>query len=139
MPRPDRVKAGAAATAQPHSPPHPSLHLLSDTCCRSLYFYCNRPTVAALITLGIDIGAVASAAFSGPELPASAAAPDGDTSEQGQQEGGAPCGHEGKPEEAGAAAAVAGAASRAAALGSSLEEAVDQASLGGAAAADLWL
>jgi hypothetical protein len=34
-----------------------------DVTLNRLYFYCNRPTVAALITMGLDVGAVASAVF----------------------------------------------------------------------------
>jgi hypothetical protein len=34
-----------------------------DVALNRLYFYCNRPTIAALITMGLDVGAVASAVF----------------------------------------------------------------------------
>ncbi|KAL4443584.1 hypothetical protein ABPG75_011321 [Micractinium tetrahymenae] len=120
---------------QPGSPEYEGVDTSLDVSLSSLYFYCNRPTVAALITLGVDIGAVASAAFAGPE-PAPAGA-GGSAEEPKGEEAQAPCKAEGEQEGAGAVAAVAGVASQAAALGAGFEEAVDQAQLlGGAGGGD---
>ncbi|KAL4447306.1 hypothetical protein ABPG77_007339, partial [Micractinium sp. CCAP 211/92] len=112
---------------QPGSPEYEGVDTSLDVSLRSLYFYCNRPTVAALITLGIDIGTVASAAFSGPE-PAAAGNAGGGAAEPAEEEGEAPCKPEGGQEDAGPAAAVAGAASQVAAVGGGVAEALDQAS-----------
>lgn len=92
--------------------------LLLPALCSSLYFYCNRPTVAAIIAMGVDVGAAASAAFDGSEegtaagAAAAAAAGDGAAAPaaegaEGQegQEGQEGCQVEGEP------AAVAQAAS----------------------------
>ncbi len=93
--------------------------------CSSLYFYCNRPTVAAIIAMGVDVGAAASAAFGSSEEAAAggaaaagdgAAAPAADGSEG--QEG---CQVEGEP------AAVAQAASLAQGA-APVEEKVEQVS-----------
>ena len=97
----------------------PLLRLLYLPACSSLYFYCNRPTVAALITMGLDVGAAAS----GPEEGADGAAGEADGGEGGSSRAeGDACQVEGKAETAGAAAAVA--------LAANVEEAVDQASRG---------
>eukprot|EP00887_Chlorella_sp_A99_P001951 scaffold18.g1951.t1 len=55
-----------------------------DVVLSSLFFYCNRPTVAALITMGVDMGVAASAAFAGPPGDGRSASP---ASEDGPAEG----------------------------------------------------
>ncbi len=78
--------------------------------CSALYFYCNRPTVAAIITMGVDVGAAASAAFGAPEAAAPAAAGMGGVGGSGGQEdeqGPEGCQLEGETEAAGGAATLA--------------------------------
>ena len=102
------LPGGAARLTPSHSLP-----LLPS----SLYFYCNRPTVAAIIAMGVDVGAAASAAFGGSEEAVGAAAGaghaaagDGKAAEaageggEGQQEG---CQVEGEPAAVGQAGAIA--------------------------------
>jgi len=48
---------------RPDSKEYEGVDTALDATLNKLYFYCNRPTVAALITMGLDVGAVASAAF----------------------------------------------------------------------------
>lgn len=53
-----------------------------------LYFFCNRPTVAALITMGLDVSAAASAAFNREDSSADASASDGGGETPTSQSGG---------------------------------------------------
>jgi Repeating coiled region of VPS13 len=48
---------------RPGSKEYEGVDTALDVTLNRLYFYCNRPTVASLITMGLDVGAVASAAF----------------------------------------------------------------------------
>ena len=93
------------------------LHFPPHLYCSSLYFYCNRPTVAAIISMGLDMGAAASDASGAPE-PASAGGEEG---EEGA------CQVEAEPGAAHKAAAVAQGAAEGAAVGLGVEEALDQA------------
>jgi len=48
---------------RPDSKEYEGVDTALDVTLNTLYFYCNRPTIAALITMGLDVGAVASAVF----------------------------------------------------------------------------
>lgn len=87
----------------------------------SLYFYCNRPTVAALITMGVDVGAAASAAFSGEEAPPTAGSSGGGEAGAGAGEREA-CKVEGEAGVAGQAAALEQGAPQ----GAAAQETLDQ-------------
>ena len=86
----------------------------------SLYFYCNRPTVAALISLGLDMGSAASMAFGS----AGDAAGAGDEGGDGD---GAACATETGP----GAVALAGAVEQGAAEALGAEPAAELQLLGG--------
>ena len=100
--------------------PHPRPPHRAPTPCSALYFYCNRPTVAALITLGLDIGVAAGSSEAPPAAPAA-------TAEAGE----GACQVEGEP-----AAVDAAAATAAAQGGGAAEEPLDQARLLGGGGGD---
>ncbi|KAL4527774.1 hypothetical protein Ndes2437A_g02912 [Nannochloris sp. 'desiccata'] len=64
---------------RPDSKEYEGVDTALDVTLNTLYFYCNRPTVAALIAMGLDVGAVASAAFGTADSPAADVPPSADS------------------------------------------------------------